>query len=60
MSQTLELMYDNPENIGPVEILAKMRANMSFGPNRNKRFEILYNYSVSTIPTQEWIKKYCV
>ena len=53
-------MYNNPENIGPIEILRKMRANMSFGPNRNKRFKILNEYSVNIISTEEWIERYCI
>lgn len=53
-------MYNNPENIGPIEILRKMRANMSFGPNRNKRFKILSEYSVNIISTEEWIERYCI
>lgn len=52
--------YDNPENIGPVEILRKMRSNMPYGQNRNKRFKILSEYSVNLISKEEWIKKYCV
>lgn len=53
-------MYDNPENIGPFEILRKMRANMRFGPNKNKRFKVLYSYSTELISKEEWIKKYCI
>ena len=53
-------MYDNPENIGTIEILRKMRANMRFGPNRNKRFKTLESYSTLIISKEEWIKKYCV
>ncbi len=52
-------MYNNPENIGPTEILRKLGANMSYGQNRNKRYEVLYNYSTDIITTEEWIKRYC-
>ena len=45
-------MYDNPENISPEEILRKMR-NLEYGPNRNKRFYILYNYSTNIISKEE-------
>ena len=51
-------MYDNPENIGPDEILRKMR-NLGLGRNRNKRFDSLSSYSVEIITNEEWIKKYC-
>ena len=51
-------MYDNPENIGPSEILRKMRS-LGHGPNRYKRFQVLYNYSVEIISREEWIEKYC-
>jgi hypothetical protein len=53
------LMYDNPENIDDYEILRKLRSNMSFGPNRNKRFNTLMDYGVNQISKEEWIKKYC-
>ncbi len=55
----MELMYDNPENIDCYEILRKLRSNMSFGPNRNKRFNTLMDYDVNQISKEEWIKKYC-
>jgi hypothetical protein len=32
---------------------------MSFGPNRNKRFNTLMDYGVNQISKEEWIKKYC-
>lgn len=51
-------MYDNPENIGPLEILRKMR-ELGCGPNRNKRFKVLSTYSVEVISKEEWVKKYC-
>ena len=54
----MKLMYDNPENISPDEILRKM-INLGFGPNRSKRFQVLKNYSVEKISKDEWIKKYC-
>lgn len=52
-------MYNNPENIGPNEILRKMQS-LGNGPNRYKRFNILYSYSVDIISKEEWIKKYCI
>jgi hypothetical protein len=55
----MELMYDNPENIDDYEILRKLRSNMSFGSNRNKRFNTLMDYGVNQISKEEWIKKYC-
>lgn len=53
-------MYNNPENIGPIERLRKLGANMSYGQNRNKRYEVLYNYSMDIITKEEWIKRYCI
>lgn len=53
-------MYDNPENIGQLEILEKLRSNMGVGPNRNRRFYVLYSYSTDLISKNEWIKKYCI
>ena len=52
-------MYDNPENIDPSEILRKMRS-LSYGPNRNKRFQVLCSYSVEIISKEQWISKYCI
>ena len=52
-------MFDNPENIGPIEISAKIRS-LGFGPNRMKRFRLLCGYSTSTITKEEWIEKYCI
>jgi hypothetical protein len=53
-------MYDNPENIGISEILRIQRSNMKIGPNRNKRFQTVSNYSTDLISKEEWIKKYCI
>jgi hypothetical protein len=53
------MMYDNIENIGPKEILRKMYS-LRHGPNRNKRFDILYSYSTNLITKEEWIRKYCI
>ena len=53
------MMYDNIENIGPNEILRKMHS-LGHGPNRNKRFDILYSYSTNLITKEEWIRKYCI
>ena len=52
-------LYDNPENIGPNEILTKMRS-LGLGPNRNDRFKILKDYSIDLISKRDWIVKYCV
>jgi hypothetical protein len=54
------MMYDNPENIDIVEILRIQRANMGIGPNRNKRFQTVSNYSTNMISKEEWINKYCI
>ncbi len=53
------MMYDNIENIGPKEILTKLYS-LGHGPNRRKRFDILYSYSTNLITKEEWIKKYCL
>ena len=50
-------MFDNPENISINEILRKMQS-LGHGPNRNKRFDALYSYSVNLISIEEWKKKY--
>ena len=52
-------MYNNPENIGPDEILWKI-ATLGCGPNRNKRVITLGSYSVNIISKEEWSKRYCI
>lgn len=52
-------MFDNPENIGMIEIRRKLRS-LGYGPNRNKRFDLLTSYSTNLITKDEWIKKYCI
>lgn len=52
-------LYDNPENIGPDEILTKMKS-LGIGLNRNNRFRILKDYSINLISKEDWIVKYCV
>lgn len=52
-----EIFYDNQENLSPEEILKKMRS-LGHGPNRNKRFFELSEYSNVQITKKEWIRKY--
>jgi hypothetical protein len=49
--------YDNPENLSPDEIHAKLRS-LGYGENRNKRFWKLSSYSTDKITKDEYIKKY--
>lgn len=52
-------MYDNPENIGPDEIIRKLKCNLKPTENRKKRFLTLLNYSINKITKEEWINKFC-
>lgn len=52
------LFYNNPENLSEDEIHRKIMT-MGFGPNRNKRCELLGNYSTLLISKQQWINAYC-
>jgi hypothetical protein len=54
----MDVFYDNPENIDEREILRKMMS-LGHGPNRTKRFYVLFAYCTEVIDKETWITKYC-